>query len=72
MVPIIGLQSQSIDFKNAFSQAYIISGEPVFIELPMDFKSYLGQVNVVIRLKKSLNGQAKYAHPCYKKCEMVF
>ena len=36
---ILGLQSQIIDFTNAFAQAYIPSGEPVFIELPRDFKS---------------------------------
>ena len=36
---IIGLQSQSIDFKNDFSQADIPSGEPVFVELPRDFKN---------------------------------
>ena len=28
---ILGLKSQSIYFKNAFDQAYIPSGEPVFI-----------------------------------------
>ena len=31
---IIGLQSQSIDFTDAFDQADILSGETVFIELP--------------------------------------
>ena len=31
---ILGLQSQSIDYSNAFAQADIPSGEPVFIELP--------------------------------------
>ena len=31
---IIGLQSQSIEFKNSFAKVYIPSGEPVFIELP--------------------------------------
>ena len=36
---ILGLQSQSIDFTDAFAQADIPSGEPVFIELPRDFKS---------------------------------
>ena len=35
---IIYLQSQIIDFTNAFAQADIPSGEPVFIELPRDFK----------------------------------
>ena len=55
---IIGLQSQNIDFKNAFSQADIPSGEPVFIELPRDFKSDGEQGDVVLRLKKILYGQA--------------
>ena len=36
---ILVFQSQSIDFTNAFAQAYITSGEPVFIELTNDFKS---------------------------------
>ena len=36
---ILGLQSQSIDLKNAFAQADIPSGEPFFIELPRDFNS---------------------------------
>ena len=34
---ILGLQSQSIDFTNAFAQADISSGEPVFIEITRDF-----------------------------------
>ena len=34
---ILGLQSQNIYFTNAFAQAEIPSGEPVFIELPRDF-----------------------------------
>ena len=46
---ILGLQSQSIDFKNAFAKADIPSGEPVFIELHRDFKSYGGQGDIVIR-----------------------
>ena len=33
---ILGLQSQSIDFTNGFSQEDIPSGEPVFIELTRD------------------------------------
>ena len=64
---ILGLQSQSIDFKNDFSQAYIPSGEPVFIELPRDFKSDGGQHDVVLKLKKSLYGQAKAARLWYEK-----
>ena len=59
---IIGLQSQSIDFTNAFAQADIPIGEPVFIELPRDFNSDGGQHDVVLKLKKSLYGQAEAAH----------
>ena len=55
---ILGLKSQSIDFKNDFSQADIPSGEPVFTELPRDFKSDRGQDYVVIKSNKSLYGQA--------------
>ena len=36
---IMGLQIKSIDFTSDFSQAYITSEEPVFIELPRDLKS---------------------------------
>ena len=35
---IIDLQSQSIDTRNEFSQEYIPSGEPLFIELTRDIK----------------------------------
>ena len=55
---ILGLQSQSIDFTNAFSQADIQSGEPVFVELPRYFKSDGEQGDIVIRLNKILYGQA--------------
>ena len=43
---IIGLQSQSIDFTNAFVQADIPSGGPVLIEITRDFMSYRGQNDV--------------------------
>ena len=58
---ILGLQSQSIDFINAFAQTDIPSGDPVFIELPRDFKSDGGQDDVVLKLKKILYGQAEAA-----------
>ena len=69
---IIGLQSQSIEFTNAFAQADIPSGEPVFIELPRDFKSDGEQGDVVLRLKKSLYGQAKVACLWYEKLRFCF
>ena len=60
------MQSQSIDFKNAFAQADIPSEVPVFIELPMDFKSDGGQDDFDLILKKSLYGQAKVARLWYE------
>ena len=62
---ILGFQSQSIDFTNAFSQADIPSGETVFIEIPRDFNSDGGQCDVVIGLNKRLYGQSKAAHLWY-------
>ena len=64
---IIVLKSQSIDFTNAFAKADIPSGEPVFIELPRDFKSYGGQHDVVFKLNKNLYGQAEAARLWYEK-----
>ena len=46
---ILSLQNQSIEFTNAFAQAGILSGEPVFIELYRNFKSDGGQGDVVLR-----------------------
>ena len=63
---ILSLQSQSIDFKNAFDQADIPIGEPVFIEISRDFKSDGVQGDVVLRLKKILYGQAKAARLWYE------
>ena len=48
---ILGLQSQSIDFKNSFAQADIPSGEPFFIEILKYFKSYGEQGDVVSQIK---------------------
>ena len=59
---ILGLQSQSIDFINAFDQTDIPSWDPIFIEIPRDFKSYGGQHDVILKLKKSLYGQVEAAH----------
>ena len=64
---ILGLQSQSIDFTNAFAQADIPSGEPVFIELPRGLNSDVGQHDVVLKLKKSLYCQAEAARLWYEK-----
>ena len=64
---ILGLQSQSIDFKNVFDQADIPSREPVFIELTRDFRSYGGKFDAVPRLNKSLYGQAEAARLWYEK-----
>ena len=35
---ILGLQSQSIDFTDAFAQVDIPSGETILIELPREFQ----------------------------------
>ena len=64
---ILGLQIQSIDFTYAFAQADIPSGETILIELPRDFKSDGGQDDVVLKLKKSLYGQAEAARLWYEK-----
>ena len=64
---ILGLQSKSIDFTNAFTQEDILSGEPVFIELPRDFNSDGVQHDFVLKSKKSLYVQAEAAHLWYKK-----
>ena len=68
---ILGLQSQIIDFTNAFAQADIPSGGPVFIELPRDFKSDGGKHDAVLKLKKSLYAQAEAAHLWYEKLRNV-
>ena len=65
----IGLQIQSFDFKNAFAQADIPSGEPVFIEITRDFKSYQEKCGVVISLKKSLYGQSEVSRLWYEKLQ---
>ena len=66
---IIGLQSQNIDFTNAFAQADIPSGALVFNEVPRDFKSDGEQVDVVIKLNKILYGQAEAARLWYEKLQ---
>ena len=64
---ILGLESKRIDFTNAFAQADITSGEPVFIGLTRDFKSDGGQHDVVLKLKKFLYVQAESARLWYEK-----
>ena len=64
---ILGFQSQSIDFTNYFAQADIPSWYPIFIELHRYLKSYVGQCDVVNRLKKILYGQAEAARLWYEK-----
>ena len=64
---LLFLQSQSIDFTNAFFQADIPRGQQVFVEIPRDFKSDGGQGYFVLRIKKSLYGQAKVASLWYEK-----
>ena len=64
---ILGLQSQIIDFTNAFCHSDIPSGEPLFIELTRYFKSDVGQYDISLRLKKSIYDQAKSACLWYEK-----
>ena len=60
---ILIFQRKIIDFVNAFAQADIPSGKPVFIELPRYFTSDGGQCDVVLRLNKILYGQSEEARP---------
>ena len=53
---IIGLQSQIIDFTNAFSWADIPSGDLDLIEIPRDFKSDGGEGDIVLSTRKSNPG----------------
>ena len=64
---ILGFQSQIIDIKNTFSQAYIPSGGQFFAELPRDFNSDGGKCNVVLRLMKILYGLSEAVCLWYKK-----
>ena len=64
---IIGLQSQIIDFTNAFSQSDIPSRYPVSVELPRYFNIYGGKCDAVIGLNKSLYDQDGDACLCYEK-----
>ena len=63
---ILGFQSQSIDFTNAFAQADIPSGGPVFIELPRDFNIDGGYDDFILKWKKSLYVQAEAARLWYE------
>ena len=58
-------------FTNAFAQADISSGEPVFIEPPRYFKSYGGRGDVVLGLKKSCIFKPKPHAYGMKNCKMV-
>ena len=69
---ILDLQSNIIDFTNAFSQADITNGRSVFIEIPSHFKSDGGKYDVIIRFKKCLYCQDKSSRLWYKKVLNVF
>ena len=62
----LGLQSQSIDFTDAFAQADVPIGETILIALSWYFRSDGGQDDVVLKLKKSLYGQAEAARLWYE------
>ena len=69
---IIGFHSQIIDFTNSFAQAEIQNRYPVFIELPRDFKSDGGPGGVVLRLRKSIYGQAEDSRLWYENLRYGF
>ena len=54
---------------DAFSQAEIPSGEKILIDPPRYLNSDGGQHDVVLKLKKSLYGQAKAARLWYEKLQ---
>ena len=64
---ILGFHSQSIDFTNYFDQSYIPIVELVLIEILRDLDIDGGKGDVVLRLKKSIYGQAEYALLWYEK-----
>ena len=61
------MQIKIIDLSNSFYQEDIPSGEPVFIELRIYFKSDGVQHDVFLKFKKSLYGQSKAARLWYEK-----
>ena len=61
------MQIQIIDFTNDFDKEDIPREGPFFIELTSCFNIGIGKFNVVVRLKKILYGQAKYACLWYEK-----
>jgi len=61
---ILGLETQQIDFSNAFAQADL--PKPVYLELPRDFPAANGQ-NMVLQLHKSLYGQIEAPKLWYEK-----
>ena len=68
---ILTFQNQSIDFKNAFYQTYIISQGKLFNELLRCFNICGGQCDVVIILDKILYGQAEASRLWYETFVMI-
>ena len=64
---ILGFNSQSIDFTNAFAQEDIPSWVSFFIEITRDFKSDGGHSDIFLRLNKSLYGRAEAARLWYER-----
>ena len=69
---ILGFQRQIIDFTNACAQAYIPSGEPVFIEIPG--VSIVMEENMMLfsNERKSYMVKPKLHTYGMKSCEMVY
>ena len=68
---ILCLQSQSNDFTNNFAQEDIPKGGHLFNEVARYLNNNRGQCDNVLRLKKSLYGQAKAKELWYKKLQFI-
>ena len=66
MTCILKLHTVSIDFSNAFAQADIPEGTHVYIECPKGYEPANGK-DMVLKLNKSLYGQAEAPRLWYKK-----
>ena len=64
---IMDLQTESIDFSNAFVQAVLPPDQQIFMEVPIGFKT--PRPGQVLKLKKSLYGSTFAPLQWYKKCD---
>ena len=61
------MQSQIIDFTNAFEKEDITSRDPVFIEIPRYSESDKEKFDAVLRLNKSLDGKSEASRLWYER-----